>query len=312
MPPCNTTAPAVACVACLAQRASRACCTPRQCSEPQLPSPGRRRLQLLTAIGCHIGSNADLLLLHRLLCSVQLHYRSALAAGSSQILIVDNDSAEPYATELRRFAAAANAAVAVCSPSHYDFGALEVAVRLALRAGAAHLAYFQHSMRLLRPLPLEALQCPLVAFQSFPARNFNSDLGTNAQAHSNLKSWVTREALTIGVPAGLVGVASHIFNSAFVADAGALRLLHDARVFETSTCAKVLEQGAERLLGVVAHGVLGSPPENCSFDGSFMARPLHVEKTSHIRWPPHIRPYPSLNVTLPGPGQCAGHSRRRR
>ena len=278
--------------------AAGSCCPARNCSV-EVVHKRVTTAPLLAVLSVHAMSNADLLLTHRSLCSLREHHRD----HATNLLVVDNGSPPPYDASVRRFALMANAsAIASCASSCFEFGALAVASGYAARFGATHVAILQHSMRLLRPIPIRALPCPLMAFKWFAASSFQSSLGGGSESQNLLRQWVTHRARRAGAEAA-VGVANGIAHASFVASIHAIASLSD--LFESvPICAKWLSEGSERLLAAVAYTRFGTGPTGnqltCTLDGYHKSKPRYIEKTSHVRGGSRaIRPYPSANVTLP-------------
>ena len=277
--------------------ATGSCCPARNCSVEVVHNNVLDAAPLLAVLSVHAMSNADLLLTHRSLCSLREHHSVA------NLFVVDNGSPPPYDASVRRFALMANAsAIASCASSCFEFGALAVASSYAARFGAMHVAILQHSMRLLRPLPIGALPCPLTAFKWFPASSFQSSLGGGSESQNLLRQWVAHRARSYGAEAA-VGVANGIAHTSFVASIHAVRVLRE--LFDSvPICAKWLQEGSERLLAAVAYTRFGAGPTGnqlaCTLDGYHKSKPRYIEKTSHVRGGSRaVRPYPSANVTLP-------------
>ena len=125
-------------------------------SRPSQPPP-----PFVVAIGAHVSSAEHAQLLLRAAKSVRLFHPEA------KLVVVDNGSP-------RYFVAPEGAEVVRHSHSRWAFGAINASLSIALASAARCYTYLQHSMELLRPLPLAGLSCNVVAFRTFEADNWGT------------------------------------------------------------------------------------------------------------------------------------------
>lgn len=164
----------------------------------------------------HVQDEKGWRLLQKLLCSVRLFHRD------SRFFLSDNASPRHYA---QRIAGLVSSRVVSCryAPSAWSFGVLTGVVAQARASAASHVVFLQHSMSLLRPLPIESMPCPLTAFQTIPAHHFISSV---SKAFI-LRYWVELQARQhLGAKVREhVGNTSGAYSLGFVATADALRRL---------------------------------------------------------------------------------------
>ena len=115
---------------------------------------------LVVGIGAHVSSAEHAHLLERAAESVRKHHPEAT------LVVVDNGSPQEH------FIAPEGAEVVRHSRSRWAFGAINASLSIALASEARCYTYMQHSMELLRPLPLARLPCSVVAFRTFDADNW--------------------------------------------------------------------------------------------------------------------------------------------
>ena len=260
------------CVAAAAMSSNRA-------SRPSQPPP-----PFVVAIGAHVSSAEHAQLLLRAAESVRLFHPEA------KLVVVDNGSP-------RYFVAPEGAEVVRHSHSRWAFGAINASLSIALASAARCYTYLQHSMELLRPLPLAGLSCNVVAFRTFEADNWGYCRQLNRTAapasyrakRCHLRTcceydsagrlsghqyqWAVRRAKAFDSESA-VGHTGHIFAHGFVScDHAALAQLQASLVGVQPISSKGEDEASERLLGVFASAKLDSDPINCRLDGDYQSGP---------------------------------------
>ena len=240
----------------------------------------RSPVRLLIVLSAHVSNRAGWALLLRSLCSLRLFHPDA------RLHLVDNASPDPYAAQVRSFAAREQVET-FCrhTVSGFEYGALKSGLDQAIRWNATHLVSFQHSMRLLRPLPLETLPCALTSFQTFPPMHYSGTQGILEQHVPNfMLKLVERQAPLLGSEAaGAVRTATHTYSFGFVCDHACMQQLARTQLFQIGVCSKFMSLAAERLIGIAAAAYADSPAERCNLDGNLHTVPRVVEKFSHVR-----------------------------
>ena len=210
----------------------------------------------------------------------------------AKLVVVDNGSPQAH------FVAPEGAEVVRHSRSRWAFGAINASLSIALASGARCYAYLQHSMELLRPLPLAGLSCNVVAFRTFDADNWGYCRQLNRTAtpparyramRCHLRTcceydsagrlsghqyqWAVRRAKAFDGESA-VGHTGHIFAHGFVScDHAALAQLQASLVGVQPISSKGEDEASERLLGVFASAKLDSDPMNCRLDGDYQSGP---------------------------------------
>jgi hypothetical protein len=232
---------------------------------------------LLVVIAAHCPDEQQWILLMALICGVRKFH-----GERTTIFIVDNGSPPPYDEKIHIIARLDDRVLHKrFGATRWEWGALNETMSWLDKHGAdrfKHVAYFQHSMVLERPLPLDALACPLVSFQRFGPGWFGTNFVERCDA------WmVTLDKNLAKQPCRVPETLYFTYSVSFVAHAWAALKLH--RLGLWSRIGPLTQKGedetTERLMAVASDYFLRSGPDLCNLDGDFQHLPTYVSKYSH-------------------------------
>ena len=246
-------------------------------------------IRLVVAVNAHAQSATDGALLRRCLCTVHEHHPLAW------IHVVDNGSPDE-----RSIAAAISPRVRFCRFSHYVgiFRGIAEVVHHAVHRDATHLAFLEHRMRLLRPLPLLNLPCHFTSYHTYrPLTKHASVVHTELNFSDLLQRNVTNSKL---------GAAAEFIARGFVTSSYGMQQLATYRIFNHSSVRHVCspedaETESFRALSIFTALHLHSPLPDCSLDG---CAEDGVQRCAELRYLHDVLP-PVLDLTISQPSACA-------
>lgn len=271
-------------------------------------------IKLFVSIGAHIMDEIDYILLLKLICSIREYHNN-----ETMIYIYDNGSNMEYYYKILNLSKNdLNIFIERSEISKWEFGAIEASMtwleqynmkklkhidnqmdkKLSSSSSLlddshinnhknniqnqhfTHFAYFQHSMSLLKPLPLQNLGCPFVSFRKFGPGSQRKSTAT----FRHMLQWLEALELKNKIdPCRLYEINYFTYSVSFVSNIWAINKLYkDLKIFnKTLITDKNEDQLSERFIAVCAELFLNSSPETCHLDGDWEAIPQYVTKVTH-------------------------------